>query len=90
MLQHVEGASGREVDQKLQTSFSVPDKKLKTIEKGDNLSNSDSLDPVDATRLQGTHFLFDRYSYIDIKSPEEFSPLPSQSTVSLSDGNIVA
>ena len=31
------------------------------------------LDPVDRTRLQSTNFLFDRYSYIDIKTPDTFS-----------------
>lgn len=31
------------------------------------------IDPVDMARLQSTNFLFDRYSYVDIKTPDTFS-----------------
>lgn len=41
--------------------------------------NTESLDPVDVTRLQGTNFLFERYSYIDIQSPDAFTPAPPDS-----------
>lgn len=41
---------------------------------GTFITHPSQLDPVDVSRLQCTNFLFDRYSYIDIKTPDTLSP----------------
>ncbi|KAF6023258.1 HEATR4 [Bugula neritina] len=49
---------------------------IQTLQLEEHSAKSDAFDPVDATRMQSTHFLFDRYSHIDIKSPDVLTYSP--------------
>lgn len=83
MLQRAEGSRASALGRAYSGRMSVPPRPESvehslpsTVRLGgvdDFREKPSDLDPVDRTRLMSTNFLFDRYSNIDVKTPDTFS-----------------